>query len=588
MSNTHILQLSSYTQPEIIEDGRDKWVEYGTENNYYTWLIDRRRNSTTNGSIINNITRLMYGRGLYAKNANRRPNDFAQMLALFRPDDLRAAGDNLYHLGQGAYQLIYNKAHNKIVKVKYMPINLIRPEKCDKDGNITGYYYSDNWDDTKAFVPKRIPAFGTSNEGIELLVFGAQSVGRKYFSAVAYEPCLDYCILEERISEYLINDVDNGFSGTKVVNFNNGVPTEEQQKIQAKKVLGKLTGARGQKVIVSFNNNQEQKTTVDDIPLNDAPDHYNYLSTECRNKILVGHCITSPMLVGISPDGQGFSSNADEIEVAAKYFHNTVVRPQQDIHLDAIAEVLAYNNISLDLFFRRLNLFEDIEADEQKSEEVAMSSHDKLSDVLSRFGEDEDLKDWELIDERDVDYDTDDDLDLQVAEWEESLKPKPTLLSKVWQFVNSGVASPNQKSNQDKEVNGFFFKVRYVYDGNKSPERDFCKLMMQRNKLYRKEDIAMMSETVVNEGFGEFGTDTYDIFKYKGGPRCGHKWVRKTYVSATKSIDVKSPNAPTVSTNKAEKFGYVVRNPKEVAMKPNDMPLKGFSPNNTNLPSDVA
>jgi hypothetical protein len=127
-----------------------------------------------------------------------------------------------------------------------------------------------------------------------------------------------------------------------------------------------------------------------------------------------------------------------------------------------------------------------------------------------------------------------------------------------------------------------------VYDGNKSPERDFCKLMMQRNKLYRKEDIAMMSETVVNEGFGEFGTDTYDIFKYKGGPRCGHKWVRKTYVSATKSIDVKSPNAPTVSTNKAEKFGYIVSNPKEVAMKPNDMPLKGFSPNNTNLPSDVA
>jgi hypothetical protein len=63
-NNTHILELSAYTQPEIIEDGRDKWVEYGTENDYYTWLIDRRRNSTTNGSIINNIARLMYGSGL--------------------------------------------------------------------------------------------------------------------------------------------------------------------------------------------------------------------------------------------------------------------------------------------------------------------------------------------------------------------------------------------------------------------------------------------------------------------------------------------------------------------------------------------
>jgi len=588
MNNSHILELSAYTQPEIVEDSKLDYVTYGSDDEYYNWLIERFRNSPTNNAIINSITRLMYGRGLYAKNASKRPNDFAQMLTLFRPEDLRASGSNLYMLGNGAYQVAYNNAHNKILKVKHIPQNLLRPEKCDKDGNINAWYYSDNWEDIKNFPPKRIPVFGTSNEKLEVKVFGAYSVGRKYFSSVAYEGCLDYCVLEERIAEYLINEVENGFSGTKVINFNNGVPTEEQQKIQAKKVLNKLTGSRGQKVIVSFNNNQEQKTTVDDIPLNDAPDHYNYLSTEARNKVLAGHSVTSSMLVGITPDGQGFSSNADEIEVGAKYFHNVTIKPQQDIHLDAIAEILAFNNISLDLFFRRLNLFEDIEADTQKEEEVALSSHDKLSDVLSRFGEDEDLNEWELIDERDVDYDNDDDLDLQVAEWEESLKPKQSLLSKVWEFVNSGVASPNQKSSQDKEIDGFFFKVRYVYDGNKSPERDFCKLMMQRNKLYRKEDIMMMSETVVNEGFGEFGTDTYDIFKYKGGPRCGHKWVRKTYVSATKSIDVKSPNAPTVSTNKAEKFGYVVRNPKEVAMKPNDMPLKGFSPNNTNLPSDVA
>jgi hypothetical protein len=45
--------------------------------------------------------------------------------------------------------------------------------------------------------------------------------------------------------------------------------------------LSKLTGSRGQKVIVAFNNNAESKTTVDDIPLNDAPEHYTYLSEEC-------------------------------------------------------------------------------------------------------------------------------------------------------------------------------------------------------------------------------------------------------------------------------------------------------------------
>ncbi|MFN9981337.1 MAG: hypothetical protein ACK53Y_15535, partial [bacterium] len=96
-----------------------------------------------------------------------------------------------------------------------------------------------------------------------------------------YQGAIPYALLEEEVADYLINEVQNGFSGTKVVNFNNGVPSEEQQEIISNKVLSKLTGSRGQKVIVAFNLNQESKTTVDDIPLNDAPDHYTYLSEEC-------------------------------------------------------------------------------------------------------------------------------------------------------------------------------------------------------------------------------------------------------------------------------------------------------------------
>ena len=122
----------------------------------------------------------------------------------------------------------------------------------------------------------------------------------KYYSYVDYQGSLPYALLEEEIGDYLINEVQNGFSGTKVVNFNNGVPTDEQQNIISNKVLDKLTGSRGQKVIVAFNNNAESKTTVDDIPLNDAPEHYTYLSEECLKKIMLGHNVTSPLLFGVA------------------------------------------------------------------------------------------------------------------------------------------------------------------------------------------------------------------------------------------------------------------------------------------------
>jgi hypothetical protein len=577
-----VLELSQYTQPVIKETTKDNWVSYGEKNDYYLWLMDRYRNSPTNNAVINSIARLAYGGGLSAFDANRKPNEYAQMLMLFKPETLRAIILETKMLGEGVFQVIYSKDRKSVSQVEHLPTHMVRPEKCDKDGHINGYYVSSDWSDIRKFPPTYVPKFGTSKENIELLVIGNYSVGRKYFHRVDYEGALDYCVLEEEIATYLVNDAQNGFSPTMIINWNNGTLTEEQRAATVRKAEQKLTGSSGKKVIHSFNDSAELATTVTPVPLDDAPQHYEYLATEARNKILAAHAVTSPMLVGISPDGQGFSSNADEIEVGSKYFYNTAIQPLQELVLDGIKQILAYNGTTLDLYFKRLDLLADREKAQQA--QVNMSSEKTLEDVLSQFGEDEDLEGWELVDERKVDYDQEAELD---AELKEYFKPKESLLSKVWNFVRTGEARPNQSSYQDAEVDGFYFKVRYQYAGNPTPERDFCKAMMRSNKLYRREDIELMSQTVVNAGLGEFGTDTYDIFKFKGGARCNHYWLRKTYVSTSKSIDVKSPNAPTVSTNKAEKFGYRVRNPKEAAMKPNDMPLKGFSPNNPNLPSDV-
>ena len=78
-------------------------------------------------------------------------------------------------------------------------------------------------------------------------------------------------------------------------------------------------------------------------------------------------------------------------------------------------------------------------------------------------------------------------------------------------MVRTGSASPNQASEQDKQVDGVYFKVRYQYTGNPAPERAFCRAMMRASKVYRKEDITRLSSQVVNKGFGEGGSDTYSI-----------------------------------------------------------------------------
>ena len=106
--------------------------------------------------------------------------------------------------------------------------------------------------------------------------------------------------------------------------------------------------------------------------------------------------------------------------------------------------------------------------------------------------------------------------------------------------------------------------------------------MISANKVYRKEDIIRMETQVVNEGWGPEGADTYSIWLYKGGGACHHVWKRKTFVAFDEKtgIDPLSPNAITISTGKAEKAGYRVRNPNLVAMRPKDMPFEGFLPTN--------
>ena len=582
MNNIHVLELSTYTTPVIQESKRDAWVEFGEDNNYFQFIIDRYVNSTTNSSVINNVNRLIYGRGLSALDANKKPNEYAQMMALFNADCIRKIVLDRKMFGQFAMQVHYDKVHKKILKAYHIPVNLLRAEKCNKDGEIEGYYYSDNWEDTKKYVPKRIPAFGYSNEQVEILYSKPYAVGMKYYSLPDYQGGLPYAKLEEEIADYLINEVQNGFSGTKVVNFNNGVPTEEQQQIIKGKVLSQLTGSRGQKVIVAFNNNQESKTTVDDLPLNDAPEHYTYLSEECVKKIMLAHNVTSPLLFGLG-SANGFSSNADEIKNASILFDNMVIKPIQDQIIEAFDKILHFNGITLKLFFKTLQPLEFVDLENAQTEEqvaeetgTELSKDFKIAEMLINLGEDV-PENSILIDEYPVDYETDDKENETLSK-----EPKQSLLSKIVNLVSTGDNRPNITSKQDEVIGDVKFITRYVYAGEtKSNSREFCRRMIAANKIYRKEDIIKMGSQIVNKGWGPKGADTYSIWFYKGGGNCHHRWNKQVYATFSgKAIDVNSKELKQVAVRKAEKLGYVVKNDSKVSQRPTDMPNSGFLPTN--------
>ena len=573
-----VLNFSSVTMPKAIESPAKDWVAYGEDNDYFQYLIDRFNGSAVSNAIISSVSDQIYGEGLSATNSDKQPLNYAKMRTIFRPNDLKRVAGDLKLLGQGAFNIVWNKGKTEILKAKHIPMQNLRPEKAT-EGEIKAWYYSDNWSEYRKerYTPKRIESFdGSRGEETQILVIKPYAAGFFYFSPVDYAGSLKWAEIDEEIADYHLSNIQNGFAPTMMINFNNGLPTEDEQNVIERKVGQKLQGATGKKWLLSFNDDSANATTIESLPISEASEQYKFLSEEATRKILVGHKVTSPMLFGIK-DATGFGSNADEIKTASQLWDNTVIKPKQNYILEAIDDVLAVNGIVLDTYFKTLQPIEFIETEGLDAEEIEKETGVDMCQNFSKEEEKEDFKvaaeliglgeelssdEWELI--------SDDD-----AEEHEALEE--------YKFVSTGTARPNAKSEQDATINGFMYKVRYSYEPQQasSNSRAFCKKMTAARKVYRKEDIIAMGKVNVHgtpskmKGWGKGGKKTYSIWKYKGGGDCHHKWRRKTFKSVIK-VDVRSPLAPTVSTNKADKEGYRIRNNKDVAMKPKDMANRGF------------
>ena len=576
-NNVNFIQLSSYTSPAISENSRLGWVEYGDDNNYFQYLIDRYNGSPTNNAVVSGVIDMIFGKGLDALDSARNTEGYLQLRKLISNDELKKVINDYYLLGNGAFQVIYNQDKSKIAEVHHMPVECLRAEKCNEEGEIEGYYYAYDWSEVKSKKgADRIPAFGfgSAADKIEILYFRPYRSGSYYYSPVDYQGALPYAELEGEVANYHINNIKNGLSPSMIVNMNNGVPPEEERDIIESQIRHKWGGtSNAGRFILSFNESADSAATIEPVQLSDAHNQYEFLSRESQQKVLVGHRITSPMLFGVK-DQTGLGNNADEIKTAFQLFDNTVIKPKQDQVIAALDQILAYNNISLDLYFKTLTPIEFTDLENAKTTEVVEEEtgvklskmempkeYDAAIDELIAMGEDVDLEAWDLVDEREVDYEQEEALDATLK------------------FASTGTARPNANSEQDGEnAAGELFLVRYKYDGSKSPQREFCRKMMSANKVYRKEDIIAMDDKAVNAGFGVNGSSTYSIWLYKGGARCKHKWIRQTYMSKDGiRPDVKSPNAQTISTTKARSKGFRPEaNDDRVAITPSNMKNRGY------------
>jgi hypothetical protein len=600
-----VIQLGNYQRPEIKESASKEWVLNGDKNGFYQDIIDAYNGSPTNSAIIDSYSQFIYGKGLTSPQKLLRPSDFAFIQGMISKADLRKVCKDFEMFGEASVEVIYK--NGKVDKVVHVAKQRIAPAKANDEGDIDTYFYSYDFSKESKYKPKPFPAFGFGSGAnrSEIFVFHDYQVGQFYYANPSWVSAIAWAKLEEEISNYCVNHIKKGLSFGHIINMNSGVQeSEEAAQLYAQRIKQKLTGSENAGAFfINFNDNKDTAITIEPLEVSNAHEQYNYLSAEAKHQLMTAHRLTSPLLVGIK-EGQGFSSNADEITTAFEELMIHVIQPKQEIILDGLMEIAAVNGISIQLEFIDLRS-EDIVEEAGVENDAAISYNgaqiSSAIDIFAKVKEGILTKEQAIVflvqflnipakiakslftdepapvTELSADKKKDPVLiatplielgeEIDTEEWEEvdcvPLTSEMELNEISLSLAKTFSSFPNAGSEQDTDL----FKVRYSYAGNPNPEREFCSKLMKANKVYRKEDIVLAGSKVVNSGFGANGADTYDIFLYKGGVNCKHYWERKIYLRKNnKSVSVNEARRMILDLDPADRpKAKWQENPKEVA-----------------------
>ena len=533
-----ILKLSQYQERSYAESANSKgFVNYGDDNLFPQYLIDLFHSSSTHNALTTTIATMVFGEGFDATTLDGR-------LAFDQwnlNDELRKACVDFQIQGGFALEVNWSLDRTTIANVSHLPFENIRSGFVNEDEKVDYYYYSKDWSSKRAEVDE-ICTFDPErnlDHPTQILYVKPFSPGSFYYPKPCYTGSIDYIELDKEIGKYHINNMLNGMAPSYRVHFLNGIPPQEERNRIRMDIERQMTGAgNAGKFIVTYSDDPERRPIFEPFELSDAHNQYQFLSEEVTAKIMVGHRVTNPQMFGVAVPGK--LGGGGELAESADLFNQNVVRPNRRIVEETVQTLL--RAAGLDSAVLELSSQED---------EVNLDASWEFLDALG-----EDMSDdWELIDESPVDYET------------EAVKDA------LWAFASVPSSNPNGKSEQDTAI----IKVRYVYSPKsvQADSRSFCKKMVAASKVYRKEDIEAASLRAVNPGLGEGGSNTYDLFLYKGGARCHHFWSRQTYLKKTNE---------KISVNQAKKLireagvnaKRLPENSRKVAQRPIDMPNEGF------------
>lgn len=319
------------------------FVEWGKGNNYPGYLLDLYNNVTTLRSIINGNIDFVTGDDVTILPLGDR---FADGIMNTRGDliteivrDL-AKDYNLY----GGFALQIIRDHNgDVAEIYYIDMRFIR---SNKENDV--FYYNEHWEKGGRKDVIIYPKFLRNLDWTSLSdeerdrhassILFVKNVHTQVYPAPMYAASIKACEIERCIDDYHLNAIENGFTSSMIINFNNGDPGDEIKEEIEDDFNEKFSGHQNAgRIMFCWNRDRTSATTITEPKVEDFGNRYHALSTHSRQQIFSAFR-AQPLLFGLTSDvNTGFST--EEFEQSFKLYNRTQIRPVQRLIADAFDRI---------------------------------------------------------------------------------------------------------------------------------------------------------------------------------------------------------------------------------------------------------
>lgn len=335
MKNNNIKKVSfslvepcDNTVPEPIEkqvSGKD-YMFFGEDNMYPDLLFTCYDKCTLLQTLINGTTDYVSGKGI--------ENDFQVSMSGMKCSELvKKISLDYIIFGAFAIQVRRNKL-GEVVALDYVDVS-----RCRLDESETHVYYCRKWNKYARDIRK----YDRWQKSVKLsnsIFYFKNPKSRGIYGLPIWNAAIKDALTGIEITNFHFSSIRNNFAPSAIINFNNGVPTDEEQDEIENELNSKFSGtSNASRLLVSFNENKDVATTIERLTEDNFDKKYESLSKNVKDNLLAAFRASS-QLFGINPENTSF--NSIEFTNAFSLFKETVAAPIQEEIEDAF-KLLGYD-----------------------------------------------------------------------------------------------------------------------------------------------------------------------------------------------------------------------------------------------------